>query len=169
MTNKHILYMFLFIVASAIIIFGGMVVWRLFFHETLKNVVLANDVQITSEWKEVGTPNELKVDKKYNYISLQIAPPLEAYTVGGGSTKSGIKIPSGEVVNPEIRIIDVEGKEYPLFYSGHRGGGAFEFVNYEFEGNLPIDKKYQKVKLRSDVPLTIKKIFWSGFDQSDMK
>lgn len=145
-----------------------MVVWRLFFHETLKNVVLARDFQITSEWTEIGTPNELKVRKDYQYISLQIEPPLKAHTIGD-ATKSGIQIPGGAVVNPEIRIIDVEGNEYPLIYGGHHGGGPSEFVNYKHEGNLPINKTYKKVEVRSDYPLNVKAVFWSGYDQSDIK
>ena len=158
----------LILIALGILIWGGMVVWRLFFHETLMNVVLARDFQITSEWKEIGDQNDLKVEKDYHYISLQIEPPLKAYTIGD-STKSGIKLPEGAVVNPEIRIIDSEGNEYPLAYSGHRGGGPNEFVNYKYPGNLPINKIYEKVKIRCDYPLTVKAVFWSGYDQSDIK
>ena len=164
MTGKHIMSVILILTAVAIIIWGGMVVWRLFFHETLKNVVLASDFQITSEWKEIGTQDELKIEKKYHYISFQIEPPLKAAT-----TKWGIVVPGGEVVTPEVRIIDVEGNEYALAITGRSGGGPNEIIDYEYEGNLPINKIYQKVRLRSDHPMTVKAIFWSGYDQSDMK
>ncbi|MFN0139120.1 MAG: hypothetical protein ACKVQW_03400 [Pyrinomonadaceae bacterium] len=164
MSGKRIMSVILILAVVVIIIWGGMIVWRLFFHETRRNVVLANDFQITSEWKEVGTQKELKVEKDYHYISLQIEPPLEAAT-----TKWGIKVPGGEIVNPKISVIDVEGKEYPLVITGQAGGGPSEIIYYTCEGGLPINKTYQKVKLRSDFPITVKTIFWSGYDQSDLK
>ena len=164
MTGKRIISAILILIAIAVLIWVGMVVWRIFFHETLKNVVLARDFEITSEWKEIGTRNDLKVEKKYHYISLQIEPPLKA-----AKTKWGIIVPGGEIVTPEIRIIDIEGKEYSLAITGNSGGGPSEIIDYEYEGNLPIDKTYQKVRLRSDYPMTVKAVFWSGFDQSDMK
>src|SRR5690606_9367342 len=168
MTGKGMLSVILSITAIALLICGVMVAWRLFFHETLKNSVLAKDFKITSDWKEVGSSDELMVDKDYRYISLQIEPPFEAYTIADPS-KSGIKIPGGKIVNPEIRIEDTEGNEYPLVYSGHRGGGPNEFVNYKFERGLPREKNYQKVKLRSDYTMTVKAVLWSGYDQTDLK
>jgi hypothetical protein len=159
----------LILIALAMIVCGGMIGWRLFYHESTRNIVLAEDFQIMSEWKEVGTQNELQIEKDYNYISFQIEPPLEIWMDGADASKWGIKIPGGTVINPEIRIIDAEGKEYPLFFAGSRKAGADEFANYHYEGNLPINRIYQKVRLRSDSPMTVKAILWSGYDQSDRK
>ncbi|MEZ5424324.1 MAG: hypothetical protein R2682_14685 [Pyrinomonadaceae bacterium] len=168
MTGKGILSVILSITAIAFLIWGGMVVWRLFSHETLKSKVLATDFEITSDWKEVGSFDELMMDKDYRYISLQIEPPFEAYTIADPS-KSGIKIPGGKIVNPEIKVVDAEENEYPLVYSGHLESGANVFVNYKVERGLPRDKDYQKVKLRSDFPMTVKAVLLSGYDQSDLK
>jgi hypothetical protein len=149
-------------VAVIIVVLGGLIVNKFFFHHYIQDVVLTNDIVISSEWKEIGTPDLLRVEKDNHYISLLLEPPFEDDTPAGG-----IKTPEGTIINPEIRLVDSEGNEYPLRFGGARGFKDKNFVNYRYDSSLPA-KKYSKVMIRSTTPLPLKQILWSGYNTKDL-
>ena len=144
---------------------GGFLIKKIFFHRLYKDVVLENNFLISSDLKEIETQNLIKIEKDNHFISIDLEPPFEADT-----PKKGIKTPSGEIINPEIKLVDENGIEYPLTYSGSRGGeSGNEIANYKYNGNLPIDKTYKKVLIRSNLPIKAKMILWSGYDARDLQ
>ena len=151
------------IVAVIIISLGGLITKRVFFSHYIQDIVLTNNIVITSEWQEIGTPDLLRVEKDNQYISLLLEPPFEDDTPA-----RGIKTPEGTIINPDIRLVDDEGKEYPLRFGGARGSKAKNFVNYRYEPALPADKTYTKVLIRSTYTIPLKQILWSGYDTKDL-
>ncbi|MEO8649243.1 MAG: hypothetical protein ABI539_08770 [Acidobacteriota bacterium] len=118
-------------------------------------------VEINTEWKEIDVRNLIKIDKDRHFIALYLDTPFEE-----PHGARGIKIPSGQVINPEIKLIDESGEEYLFVHSGARGT---DISNYSSEKELPKKKVYQKLLIRSDFPIKTKEILWSGYDTKDLR
>lgn len=153
------------LIGISLILIGFFVYINFFFGKYLKEIALENNLLITSDWKEIDIKNLVKIEKDINYIAILLEPPYKTFTVSGSG---GIKIPSGEVVNPEIKIVDEDGKEYLLAYGGSRNSNNNEYANYQYQVNLPIDKKYEKLLIRSDTPIKTQKIIWSSYNVRDL-
>lgn len=82
-------------------------------------------------------------------------------------------MPSGELVNPEIKAVSKDGIEYDMtYYESTRVGGLFsdaEYAEYVYENELPKSKSIEKILIRSKSPIFVKRIFWSGFNWKDRK
>ena len=163
MIKKNTKMIFLLIVIS-ILFLSGYFVKKTFFHERLKETVLKDNFLISSEWNEVDTKNKVKIEKDNHYVSILLEPPYETFGI-----KGGIKTPNGEIVNPEIKLVDEQGKEYLLTNMGARRNGEDEYANYGYHTNLPADKVYKTVLIRCDFPIKAKQILWSGYDNKDLK
>ena len=164
MKNKKTIFV-MGLIGTSLIIIGLFIYINFFFGKYLKETDLESNLLITSNWKEIDIEKLVKVEKDINYISILLEPPYKTFTVGGGG---GIKILSGEVVNPEIKLVDEEGKEYLLAYGGSRLSSNKEYANYRYQINLPVDKKYEKMLIRSDVPIKTQKIIWSSYNARDL-
>jgi hypothetical protein len=151
------------LIVFIILFAGGLTIKMVFFRQYIRNVVLIENVVIAPEWKEVGTPDLLKVEKDNQYISLLLESPFEDDTRAGG-----IKAPDGTIIKPEIRLVDDEGREYSLHYGGARRFEDGVFVNYRYEANLPPDKHFAKVIIRSAASIPLRQILWSGYNTKDL-
>ncbi|MCY7348323.1 MAG: hypothetical protein LH614_19180 [Pyrinomonadaceae bacterium] len=162
MKNKKFIWL---LVIGSILLLGGsaFIVKRVFFYRYLKEVVLSENVVITSEWKEVGNQDLLKITKEINYISILVRPPLTVDT-----PKGGIKTPESSIINPETKIVDDEGHEYSLSFGGSRQSESGDFANYRYVKDLPVDKRYSKILIRSDNPIQAKQIIWTGYNAKDL-
>lgn len=125
------------------------------------DIVLEDDVVIGSEWHEISVDNLINIDRDRCLIGIFLEPPFEE-----PYEESGIKTPSGEVIIPEIILVDSQGAQYMFTHSGSRG---IRISNYKYNGILPRDKSYTKVYLRSAVTIKAKKILWSSYNIKDLK
>lgn len=154
------------LIGISLIVIGLFVYINFFFNNEIKETVLENNFFITSDRKEINIKNSVKIEKDINYISILLLPPNKTFMSSGGG---GIKIPNGEVVNPEIKLVDENEKEYLLAYGGSRRYDNNEYANYRCEVELPADKKYEKLLIRSDIPIKTQEILWSGYNARDLK
>jgi hypothetical protein len=155
------------LIGISLIFIGLFVYINFFFGKYIKETVLESNFLITSDEKEIDIKNLVKIEKDINYISILLEPSYETITFSDGG---GIRIPTGEVVNPEIKLVDEDGKEYLLAYGGSRSSAPRnEYANYRYEVDLPVDKKYEKVLIRSDIPIKTQKIIWTGYNARDLK
>jgi hypothetical protein len=83
------------------------------------------------------------LEKDVKYVSIILEPPFEDDTLNGG-----IKTPEGSIINPEIRLIDVDGKEYELRFAGSRHFQNNKYVNYKYDGKLPNSKDFSKILIK---------------------
>ncbi len=151
---------------GTLIIFGGLFIYiNFFFGKYLNETVMEDSFLLASEWKEIDIQDLVKIEKEINYISILLEPPYKAITEGG---RRGIKVPGGEIINPEIKIIDEDGKEYLLTYGGSRYSGYDEYANYRYQTNLPTNTKYKKVLVRSNIPIKAQKIIWISYNARDL-
>ena len=157
----NLLLVIILTIALASILGFKFVVQKVHRRQLFHNTVLAENVLISPEWQQIDTRNLIKVNKDRHFIGVVLELPLET-PYGSG----GIKIPSGKIINPEIKLFDDSENEYNLTRSG---SGGTDTSRYEYEGQLPLNKTYTKVLLRSDYPIMTKQILWSGFNNRDLK
>jgi hypothetical protein len=124
-------------------------------------MVLAENVLIGSDWIEIAPKKPLKAEWDRNYVGIVLEPP---FMIPYGN--SGIRIPNGKIVNPEILLFDEDGEEYRLEYSG---SGGEETSRYAYKDDLPSNKSFKKILMRCDAPVKAEQILWSGYDAKDLK
>lgn len=143
---------------------GSIVIWRMFFQGYYVNATIAQDIVIDSQWTEIRPPEPLRVEKEHQFVSIGVI--RSEFTRGKGVTSS-----NGKTATPEIKLISTDGSEYTLVYRSARlVAGIFEnieYAEYEMKGGLPKSLTIEKVLLRSDSPISAKRILWSGYDSKD--
>lgn len=165
MLIKIILLILLLIIAVASGYFALKIFNQLFFDR--KIVVLAEDFLITTEPKEVVS-SKLTVEKENQFVGLVLESNYEE------DLPRGIKMPNGEIVTPEIKLIDNKGKEYLLKFDSavNPASDGSQIAQFSYLGGyntLPIGKSFEKIVLKCEKPIKIKRIIWSGYDTNDMK
>ncbi len=131
---------------------------------------LSGPVTIGDQWAEFQPKPQLKAEKDYQWVRLDLVLPLrdDLYNEGKGSNKGkGILMPDGEVVNPEIELIDEHGRVYKLVYHGSRRGGPI--YGHPDTNALPRDREYKMVRIRSPRPIKCKAVYWFCESSKDWK
>jgi len=113
---------------------------------------------ITSEWLEITTPM-LKVVGKTPLVILELEGD---YVPDFGARK--LRYPDGTFSAPEVQLVDEQGNVFPLYLlmAHHRdrtgsnamGGAGFGSLD------LPRDRSYVKLRIRSEKPMKVSKIIW---------
>lgn len=133
-------------------------------------VKLSGPVAVGDQWVELSPESPLKAEKTFQWIVLDLEPPLrgDLYNDGKGPNKgAGILMPNGEIVNPEIEVIDQYGNRFNLVW---RGGFGFEpGYRLPHPGEFPRDRQYKAVRIRSSVPIKCKAIYWFCDSSKDWK
>ena len=83
-------------------------------------VKLSGPSTIGSEWIEFRPETPLKADKDIQWVLLDLEPPFKENSALDPGTKGGILVPDGEVINPEIQVVDEHGNAFELIWSGTR-------------------------------------------------
>src|SRR6266487_5580698 len=133
------------------------------------DVKLSGPVEITDQWVEFRAKLPLKADKTFQWILLDLAAPFkdDMYSEGKGPLKGkGILMPEGDVINPDLEVIDQYGNAFQLIYAGSRGGPIY---GYPYPNELPRDREYKSVRIRSPKPITCKAIYWYCESSKDWK
>jgi hypothetical protein len=130
---------------------------------------IARDTSVTADWTEIIPELPMKISRRQQSVAVKIDG---AYTSIGADAESGLFLPDGTKFFPEVQISDLDGKWYPLkggSYSlgGSRGdGGDFRYIHLAgFRSlDLPKDKQFRSVRIRSDVPFMCEKVIWRNYD-----
>jgi len=137
-------------------------VWNAFFRSYYLDQRLAENVAVSTEWTDINTQGITEVRKDHQYVSLALEQP---YFI---DKQTGlIKTPKGEVAHPEVRILDDNGKEWPLVHHTDRYYGNLQYAEYGYPDGLQMGAKFVKVRIRSDIPITVRVVVWSGYNAAD--
>lgn len=126
-----------------------------------KDVEIARDILISSEWKKISVGGLLKLEREKQFLVIVLDESFEKVLL-----EKGIRVPSGEIINPEIKLIDKEGNEYSLVYDGSRGE---KNVIYRPIIELPKNKIYEEIMLKSDIPIKANQILWTNYNAKDIR
>lgn len=128
---------------------------------TLTDRDIAGATAITSQWLEIGPVPPLKPASKQSLVILE---PEGDYTPDFQNQM--LRFPDGSSGMPEVQLVDQQGQVFPLHFlmvhhrdrtgSSVMGGAGFG------SPDLPADRSYDKVRVRSDKPIRCSKIIWRG-------
>jgi hypothetical protein len=124
-------------------------------------IKISGPITIGDEWIELHPEAPLKAEKTYQYVYLDLEPPFkdDLYQEGKEPNKGkGILMPDGEVINPQIEVIDQNGNTFHLVYGGSIGFKPM--YKAPSPNELPRDREYKTVRIRSPRPIKVKAIFW---------
>jgi len=133
-------------------------------------VKISSPLTIGDEWVELHPKSPLKAEKTFQWVALDLEPPFkeDLYNEGRGpNSGKGILMPDGEVINPEIEAIDQYGNAFNLGYRGAREGDPI--YGYNRPDELPRDREYKTVRIRSSRPIKCKAIYWFCESSKDWK
>ena len=128
---------------------------------TLTDLDIAGSTAITSKWLEITPVPALKPSGKTSLVILELegdyTPDFQAQM---------LRFPDGTMGMPEVQLVDQQGNVFPLHFlmvhhrdrtgSNVMGGAGFGAPD------LPSDRSYGKVRVRSDKPIKCLKIIWRG-------
>jgi hypothetical protein len=128
---------------------------------TLTDRDIAGATAITSQWLEIGPAPALKPSGKQSLVILELegdyTPDFQAQM---------LRFPDGSLGMPELQLVDQQGHVFPLHFlmvhhrdrtgSNVMGGAGFGAPD------LPTDRSYGKVRVRSDKRIKCSKIIWRG-------
>ena len=126
---------------------------------TLTDRDIAGATAITSQWLEIGPAPALKPSGKQSLVILELegdyTPDFQAQM---------LRFPDGTLGMPDVQLVDQQGNVFPLHFlmvhhrdrtgSSVMGGAGFGAPD------LPSDRSYVKVRVRSDKPMKCSKIVW---------
>ena len=134
-------------------------------------IKLSGPLTVSNEWIELRPQTPLRAEKTLQWVQLELEPPFKEDfdNEGKGPSKGkGILMPDGDVINPEIEVIDEHGNAFSLVYGG---GSGIQLPNYDvqYPSKLPQDRGYKMVRIRSPRPIKCKAIFWYCESSKDWK
>ena len=124
-------------------------------------VKVSAPVTIGAEWLEIQPNSPLRAEKDLQWVVLVLEFPFkyDHNPEGNGPERGkGILMPDGEVINPEIEIIDQNGNKFTLVWQGAREGSPAYSLRYPSE--LPRDREYKTIESWSPKPIKCKGIYW---------
>src|SRR2546423_5253366 len=150
------------LVALCLVVFVGLLLYkRMGPLPTLTDRDIAGPTAITSQWRKIKPTPLLKTSDKTSLVILELEGD---YTSDFQSQM--LRFPDGTLGMPEVQLVDEYGNVFPLHFlmvhhrdrtgSNVMGGAGFGAPD------LPIDRSYGKVRVRSDKPMKCSKIIWRG-------
>jgi len=123
---------------------------------------LAGPTTTTSQWLEITPRSPLKVERQRHLVALELDKSV--HTEDGGS---GLVLPDGSVVRPQVELIDQDGESHELNVASLFLSNQGEILAYFSANNLPEEKTYIKVRIRSTRPIHCNRIFWRNYNTWD--
>jgi hypothetical protein len=131
---------------------------------------LSGPVTVGDVWLELRPRPPLRAEKDLQRVALELEPPFrdDFYGEGGGAARGkGILMPDGEVINPEVEVIDGAGGSHRLVYAGARSGGEVVVYDLPHPEEWPRDRAFETVRIRSTRPFKCKAVYWLDESSKD--
>ena len=128
---------------------------------TLRDRDIAGSTAITSQWLDIKPAPVLKPSGKTSFVILELegdyTPDFQAQM---------LRFPDGTLGMPEVQLVDEQGNVFPLHFLmvHHRDRTGSKVMGGAGFGSpdLPTDRSYAKVRVRSDKPMKCSRIIWRG-------
>jgi hypothetical protein len=122
---------------------------------------IAGPTAITSQWFEIGPTPALKPSGKTSFVILELegdyTPDFQAQM---------LRFPDGSLGMPEVQLVDQQGHVFALHFLmvHHRDRTGSKVMGGAGFGtpDLPTDRSYGKVRVRSNKPIKCSKLIWRG-------
>jgi hypothetical protein len=120
---------------------------------------IKGETTLTPEWTEITLETPLKPERDVQAVMLYLEEPYAA-----DLEVNGVRLPSGELVEPEVQLIDKAGNTYKLKYYGLFGR---QLVIFTLRDQL-VGREYTTVRVRSEKPIRCREIFWRCYYTRDI-
>jgi len=129
---------------------------------TLSDRDIAGSTTISSEWLEIKPTPVLKPSGKTSLVILELegdyTPDFQAKM---------LRFPDGALGMPDVQLVDEQGNVFPLHFlmvhhrdrtgSSVMGGAGFGAPD------LPADRSYSKLRVKSDRPMQCSRVIWRSY------
>jgi hypothetical protein len=126
---------------------------------TLTDRDIAGSTAITSQWLEIKPAPPLKSSGKTSLVILELESD---YTPDFQSQM--LRFPDGTLGMPELQLVDDHGNAFPLHFLmvHHRNRSGSPVMGGAGFGapDLPTDRSYAEVRVRSDRPMKCSRVIW---------
>ncbi|HKO42104.1 MAG TPA: hypothetical protein VJU84_02350 [Pyrinomonadaceae bacterium] len=125
---------------------------------------ITGPVTIPDEWLELVPNKPLRVERQIQKIVLDLDKSVKLERDGWG-----LVLPDGSIVQPAVQLIDENGQVYNLDVASSWSNPSTGVTYREFSmADLPKDKSYRMVRLRSAKPVPCRRVFWRSYNQWDV-
>src|SRR5258708_10775623 len=159
MTRNHKIVLLVIVVICLLpVAFFGLVkvgeIYRLF--DPYLDQEIAGPTIISPEWQKLVPKKPLRVERQIQIIVLDLDKSIKMESAGWG-----VVLPDGSVVKPEVELIGNDGKTYALSHRSFSWNPATATTRAEFSlSDLPQDKTYREVRIRSEKSISVSRIYW---------
>jgi hypothetical protein len=143
-----------------ILLYVGFIAYSLLTRQIDREI--ASNLPISSDWVEINLRPPLEAGNLTQTVILYI----EGYKRDIADTRQQIIMPDGTILIPEAQVIDEYGNVYPLKIGQWLSNGVGFTRDFDAGSNskFPQDRAYPKVRIRSDRPFKISKVFWECYE-----
>lgn len=119
---------------------------------------IGGPVTISSEWLEIVPKKPLRVERQIQYMILDVTDSFEP-----DYDQWSLRLQDGSIVKPEVQLVDEDGNTYNLTSPAldRKGIGLRN-------SELPRDRAYRAVRIRSNKPIKLSRIYWHCYNQWDV-
>lgn len=129
-----------------------------FFNPYLEREI-AGSTAISPEWLEIVPKEPLRTERQVQYLVLDVAEPFEP-----DYANWSLRLKDGSLVQPKAQLSDEYGVIYDLTSPAlDEKGIAFK------NSDLPRDRAYRTVRIRSDKPIKLSRVYWRCYNPWDLK
>ena len=119
---------------------------------------ISGPTTISSEWLEILPEKPLRAKRQINRVVLVISDSYEP-----DYEHWALRLKDGSLVKLEVQLVDENGTTYDL-RSPAIGPREMELGMLD----LPKDRVYRMVRIRSDKPIRLSRIYWRCYNQWDV-
>jgi hypothetical protein len=150
----------LFIVAGVgalalLVIVGGLIYW---FATSDSEQIVSGPVSLSSQWTEFVPQKPLRPLKQSQEIVLDVDP--SEGLVEDNLHLERIQLSNGSLLLPQIQLVDSQGKVFDAEVSRYPVPSLYKNGISGYVSNLPRDREFTKVRVRSDSPVRLSRIVW---------
>lgn len=153
----------------AIIVIGIIVVAYLLELPMYVTRDVAHDILISNDWNEVQPTSPMKIVRKFQSVELQI----DGAYVTSKAGDHNLYLSDGTIISPQVQISDSDGMWYELEGGKYTvqprtdGTDVMDIGTAGFGvsgGELPKDKTYRSIRIKSSVPFRCKSVMWQNYN-----
>lgn len=150
----------LFVVAGVgglvlFIIFGG-IIYRVASSDSEQ--VVSGPVSLSAQWTEFVPPKPLRPTKQSQEIVLDVDP--SEGLVEDNLHSDRMQLSNGVLLRPQIQLVDSQGNIFNAEVSRYPVPSRYRNGLSGYVSNLPQDREFTKVRVRSDSPVRLSRIVW---------
>jgi hypothetical protein len=119
---------------------------------------LAGPTITSPQWLEITPESPLKITRRRHLVALDLDKSISTDQNG-----AGLILRDGSIVRPQVELVSEDGTTYELNQPSLFTSNT-ETLAYFTGEELPKDKTYVRVRIRTDKPVRCKRIFWRNYN-----